>query len=52
MILFGGASGRTLLNDTWAYDLAANTWTELKPTGTVPSARAVTRWSTTRLTAR
>ena len=27
------------LNDTWAYDPAANTWTDLKPTGDVPAAR-------------
>ena len=29
----------TLFNDTWAYDLAGNTWTDLKPAGTLPSGR-------------
>ena len=27
------------LNDTWAYDPAANTWTDLEPAGDLPSAR-------------
>ena len=46
MILFGGVYWRSTsseeltLNDTWAYDPVANTWTELKPSGEVPSARA------------
>ena len=35
MVLFGGcanvADPSTYLNDTWAYDPAANTWTELQP---------------------
>ncbi len=42
VILFGGARTpitSTSVNDTWAYDPAANTWTELKPAGSVPSAR-------------
>jgi N-acetylneuraminic acid mutarotase len=43
MVLFGGcanwADPSTYLNDTWAYDPAANTWTELQPKGSVPSAR-------------
>jgi N-acetylneuraminic acid mutarotase len=38
VILFGG-SGDTDLNDTWAYDPAANIWTNLKPSGDLPSAR-------------
>jgi N-acetylneuraminic acid mutarotase len=41
VILFGGwdnAHGIDL-NDTWAYDPAANTWTKLNPAGDVPSAR-------------
>jgi N-acetylneuraminic acid mutarotase len=29
-----------LFNDTWAYDPAANTWTELKPSGALPPARS------------
>lgn len=40
MILFGGYNGSTVLNDTWAYDPATNTWTELAPAGAVPVARA------------
>jgi N-acetylneuraminic acid mutarotase len=39
VVLFGGYDGSGLLNDTWAYDPAANTWTELAPTGDAPSAR-------------
>jgi N-acetylneuraminic acid mutarotase len=43
MILFGGRDDArgpdaNLLTDTWAYDPVANTWTELKPSGTVPVA--------------
>jgi hypothetical protein len=40
VILFGGWDGETVLNDTWAYDPAANTWTELHPVGEVPAARS------------
>jgi N-acetylneuraminic acid mutarotase len=39
LIMFGGAGASASLNDTWAYDPAANTWTELHPTGSLPSAR-------------
>ena len=39
LVMFGGAAGTTHFNDTWAYDSAANTWTELKPSGTQPPAR-------------
>ncbi len=49
LIMFGGwkdidfpkTTGQvgTFLNDTWAYDPVANTWTELKPSGTLPSPR-------------
>jgi len=40
MILFGGATPyRTGLDDTWAYDPAANTWTELEPSGQLPRSR-------------
>jgi N-acetylneuraminic acid mutarotase len=41
VILFGGDndSTETGLNDTWAYDPVANTWTDLSPAGTVPSGR-------------
>ena len=38
VILFGGYDG-TLVNDTWAYDPLANTWTDLDPAGSVPSPR-------------
>ncbi len=42
MIMFGGIlkSDGDQLNDTWAYDTAAATWTELNPTGAVPSTRS------------
>ena len=41
LIMFGGLRRRRrCLNDTWAYDPAANTWTELEPAGTLPSARS------------
>ncbi len=41
IILFGGwdKAGSAHLSDTWAYDPAANTWTDMAPTGTAPSAR-------------
>ncbi len=40
VILFGGVSDAGLYDDTWAYDPAAETWTELLPEGPVPSARS------------
>jgi len=40
MILFGGGDGVNDLNDTWAYDPSANTWTNLSPAGSLPSARS------------
>jgi N-acetylneuraminic acid mutarotase len=46
LILFGGSAEYVeespepyTLNDLWAYDPVAGTWTELHPTGKVPSAR-------------
>jgi N-acetylneuraminic acid mutarotase len=41
MIMFGGydSAGDLDLNDTWAYDPAANTWTNLSPAGDLPSPR-------------
>lgn len=39
VIMFGGTSNGTFLNDTWSYDLAANNWTNLT-CGTAPSWRA------------
>jgi N-acetylneuraminic acid mutarotase len=42
ILLFGGLQpDQTLLNDTWSYEPATSTWTELSPDGEVPSARAV-----------
>jgi N-acetylneuraminic acid mutarotase len=38
-IVFGGRGDSGLLNDTWAYDPAANTWAELSPVGTPQYAR-------------
>ena len=39
MLLFGGWDLSAGLNDTWEYDPVANTWTELAPAGSTPSAR-------------
>ena len=39
MIMFGGWRCPPALNDTWAYDPVANTWTNLDPSGTLPEAR-------------
>ena len=39
VILFGGYDGSNLLNDTWAYDPQGDAWTELSPSGNVPSPR-------------
>lgn len=40
IIMFGGASDEdNPLNDTWEYDRGNNAWTELKPSGNLPSAR-------------
>jgi N-acetylneuraminic acid mutarotase len=39
VILFGGSRHGGCLGDVWAYDPAANVWTELAPTGTLPLAR-------------
>ena len=40
MIMFGGGPEyTTVFNDTWAYDPAGNTWTELSPSGTLPPGR-------------
>jgi hypothetical protein len=38
MIVFGGEDGPSL-NDSWALDLATMTWSQLGPTGSLPSAR-------------
>jgi hypothetical protein len=40
MILFGGRGlGDILFNDTWAFDLASDTWTRLEDGSAAPSAR-------------
>ena len=39
LILFGGFAIEGVAGDTWAYDLAANTWTNMAPRGPNPSAR-------------
>ena len=43
VILFGGVAGdeyETYFNDTWSFDVASRTWTNLMPGGEVPSPRA------------
>lgn len=37
--LFGGRDGRTVFDDLWAYDPAANAWEQLAPEGRTPAAR-------------
>jgi N-acetylneuraminic acid mutarotase len=39
VFLFGGLGAGGDMNDTWAYDPAANSWTHLNPSGLIPSAR-------------
>jgi hypothetical protein len=39
LLIHGGTDGKGRLDDLWAYDLDGNSWTELNPTGTKPSAR-------------
>jgi N-acetylneuraminic acid mutarotase len=39
MIVFSGENAGNVLNDTWAYDPAANSWTELHPPGRLPEQR-------------
>ena len=39
VIMFGGSGMGSTLNDTWAYDPAANSWTNLRPSGELPSPR-------------
>lgn len=40
IILFGGIDSQfTCYNDTWAFDPAAGTWTQLHPVGSSPSVR-------------
>ena len=40
MVVFGGSDWWwTWYNDTWAFDVTTNTWTQLSITGTLPSGR-------------
>jgi len=39
VLLFGGTDSKSFFDDTWEYDAATNTWTELQPTGSVPPER-------------
>ncbi len=42
LLVFGGSAGSSYFNDVWALQLAGTpTWTQLAPTGTPPSARAL-----------
>lgn len=36
---FGGTDGQYHYNDTWSYDIATRTWTELQCIGFIPLAR-------------
>ena len=38
-VVFGGRDLHNFFDDTWSYDMAAETWSELTPLGTPPSAR-------------
>ncbi len=40
VILFGGTDRSKCYDETWGYDPAANTWTNLKPAGEVPTGRS------------
>lgn len=39
LYVFGGTDGAFHYNDTWCYDIATRTWTELQCIGYVPLAR-------------
>jgi N-acetylneuraminic acid mutarotase len=39
VILFGGSAQSQYLGDTWTYDPASNSWTQINPLGDRPSAR-------------
>ena len=39
VIVFGGRTGSTYLNDLWAFDLDSNSWVELVAQGTPPTPR-------------
>jgi uncharacterized membrane protein len=39
VLLFGGGSSIAIYDDTWVYDLSANTWTNKNPSGSTPTGR-------------
>jgi hypothetical protein len=39
MVVFGGRKGASVFNDTWAFDLAADTWSQLDDGAAGPSPR-------------
>lgn len=39
IVLFGGWDGTAYFDDTWSFDVATSTWTDLSPVGNVPMAR-------------
>ena len=39
LIIMGGYTGSSYLNDAWQYDIAGGSFTQLTPTGTAPGAR-------------
>ncbi|WFD29328.1 hypothetical protein MSPP1_000337 [Malassezia sp. CBS 17886] len=39
MYIFGGTDGNYHYNDTWCFDFASHTWTELKCVGYIPAPR-------------
>ena len=41
VLLFGGYYPYEFLNDTWAYDVSTNRWTDLKPAGDVTAMRGM-----------
>lgn len=40
LVVFGGGSVARCYNDLWVFDTQSNTWSNPKPGGTTPSARA------------
>ncbi|TFK86157.1 galactose oxidase [Polyporus arcularius HHB13444] len=39
LLVFGGTDGKYHYNDTWAFDTATKTWSEVSSTGYIPSPR-------------
>lgn len=44
-VLFGGFDGTRWLNDTYVFDFASNTWTEVEARGDLPSVRSCPAWA-------